>query len=79
MNHKKIVLIDPETKNEPLYLEFKDEVFISYEDLIVCEVPLGMAYAFLDRQSGSYFEDHIVVDGQVKKYLLDLKEKKESR
>lgn len=77
MKHKKLVLIDPQCDREPLYLEFKDEVHISYYDLIVCEIPLDIAFAFLERQDTSYFEQHIVVNGQVAKYLSDLKKNKE--
>lgn len=74
MKEKKIVLIDPASEYDPLYLDFKDNIHISYEDLIVCEIPLEMAYAFLERQYGSYFSDHILVDGEVKEYLLNKKE-----
>lgn len=73
MNEKKIVLIDPESKYDPLYLDFKDNIHISCEDLIVCEIPLEMAYLFLERQYGSYFSEHILVDGEVKQYLLEKK------
>ena len=35
MKERKIVLIDPESSFDPLYLEFKEDVHQSYEDLIV--------------------------------------------
>ncbi|MGN1327612.1 MAG: hypothetical protein ACI4VQ_06040 [Clostridia bacterium] len=78
MKERKIVLIDPESSFDPLYLEFKEDIHQSYEDLIVCEIPLDIAYAFLERQDGSYFDDHIHVPPDVAKYLEDLREEKET-
>lgn len=71
MRERKIVLLDPANKYDALYLDFKDNIHVSYEDMIVCEIPLEMAYAFLERQCGSSFDSHILVDGEVKQYLLD--------
>ena len=76
MKKRKIVLIDPESSLDPLYLEFKEDIHQSYEDLIVCEIPLDIAYAFLERQDSSYFDDHIHVPPDVAKYLEDLREEK---
>ena len=76
MKERKIVLIDTELSSDPLYLEFKEDIHQSYEDFIVCEIPLDIAYAFLERQDGSYFDDHIHVPPDVAKYLKDLREEK---
>ena len=78
MEERKLVLIDPEIKGEPLYLDFMDNIHISCQDLIVCEIPLNIAYKFLERQVGTYFEEHIVVYGEVEKYLLELEKKKKT-
>lgn len=73
MEKEKIVLINPQLEKEPLYLDFKNNIHSSYLDLIVCEIPLDIAYIFLEQQDDIYFEEHIKVNGEVKKYLLNLK------
>lgn len=76
MLERDLVLYNPENENEPLLIEFKDNVFISNEDQIVCDITLDQAYKMMEHSYGTYFEDNIYIPEDVKKYLNDLKEDK---
>lgn len=76
MLERDLVLYNPENKNEPLFIEFKDNIFVSNEDQIVCDITLNQAYKMMEHSYGTYFEDNIYIPEDVKIYLNNLKEDK---
>ena len=69
MSRRSLVLYDPQTKNEPLFIEFRDNVFLQSEDQIVCEMTESQVKEIVEYSTGTYIEDNIYVPQDVRKYL----------
>ena len=76
MLERDLVLYNPQNIGEPLFIEFKDNVFVGNEDQIVCDITLNQAYKMMEHSYGTYFEDNIYIPEDVKIYLNNLKEDK---
>lgn len=71
MAQKKLVLYDMQIENEPLYIEFKDNIFIGNEDQIICHITIEQALEILSYTTGTYREDKIYVPTDVEHYLKE--------
>ena len=77
MFEKDLVLYNPQIENEPLILEFEENVFIGNKDQIICKITLEQAYQMLEHSYGEYLENNIYIPRDVERYLKELKEEKE--
>lgn len=78
MTQKKLVLYDMQIENEPLYIEFKDNIFIGKdnifignEDQIICHITIEQALEILSYTTGTYREDKIYVPTDIEHYLKE--------
>lgn len=69
MSKRSLVLYDPQTKNEPLFIEFRDNIFLQSEDQIVCEMTENQVKKIVEYSIGTYIEDNIYVPQDVREYL----------
>lgn len=71
---KDLVLYNPQMVGEPLFIEFKKNVFVGNKDQIICEITLEQAYKILEHSYGEYLEDKIYIPADVIQYLERSKE-----
>ena len=74
MFEKDLVLYNPQMVGEPLFIEFKKNVFVGNKDQIICEITLEQAYKILEHSYGEYLEDKIYIPADVIQYLERSKE-----
>ena len=71
---KDLVLYNPQMVGEPLFIEFKKNVFVGNKDQIICEITLEQAYKILEHSYWEYLEDKIYIPADVIQYIERSKE-----
>lgn len=79
MELKNFVLYDMQIKDEPLFVEFKDNVLDSNKDQIICDITIEQALKILDYSFEKYIENHIYIPTDVERYLKEFKKEKKQQ